>query len=246
MGLTKSQEAIWQKARALGAGLQGVSLSEELCAYLVGRMVLDLDLQARFPDVPNSLPPFFNSGSIEELVLAHVDSKALFESTRIMKSIRARAPTASSPNVRRVMQANRSANTQPEILLGSALHRAGLRFRKNAKPDPELKCKADFVFRGTKVSIFVDGCFWHGCPKHFGTPKVNSDWWDEKIADNQRRDRFKRVRLRQRGWIVVRIWEHDINPNRLPTIVKTIIRLVKPEHHEVEREKRLANSSIPK
>ncbi len=139
-----------------------------------------------------------------------------------MKSIRARAPAASSPLVRRVMQANASSDTQPELILCSALHRAGLRFRKNVRPEVELKCKADIVFRKARVCIFVDGCYWHGCPRHFETPKVNSDWWDEKIVDNRKRDRKKRTMLRRYGWRVISIWEHDVVPRKLAALVERI------------------------
>ncbi len=139
-----------------------------------------------------------------------------------MKSIRARAPAASSPLVRRVMQAIPPSNTQPEVLLCRALHRAGLRFRKNIRPEVELKCKADIVFRKAKVCIFVDGCYWHGCPTHFEPPKVNSDWWDEKISDNRKRDRKKRSMLRRHGWRVINIWEHDVIPRKLAGLVERI------------------------
>lgn len=146
-----------------------------------------------------------------------------------MKSIRARAPAASSPLVRRVMQANRSSNTQPEVLLSSSLRQAGLRFRKDTRPEPGFKCKADLVFRARKVCIFVDGCYWHGCRKHFRTPRINADWWNEKIDETRRRDRAKRKHLRERGWTVLRIWEHEITPNIVPRLVKKISELVKWE-----------------
>src|SRR5690349_9843162 len=120
-----------------------------------------------------------------------------------MKSIRARAPQASSPLVRQVMQANISSGTQPELVLCRALHHSGLRFRKNIRPQPELKCKADIVFSRAKVCVFVDGCYWHGCPKHFEIPRVNSAWWTEKIEDNRKRDQRKRSMLRQYGWRVI-------------------------------------------
>jgi DNA mismatch endonuclease (patch repair protein) len=71
-------------------------------------------------------------------------------------------------------------------------------------------CKADIVFRRAGLCVFVDGCYWHGCPKHFRTPKVNAAWWNEKIADNRSRDRRKTAALRRRGWTVIRIWEHEL------------------------------------
>jgi len=127
-----------------------------------------------------------------------------------VSSIRKRAPKASSPLVRRVMQANVGKVTSPERILRSALHATGLRFRKDARPERDLRITADVVFRRAKVCIFVDGCFWHGCPRHFATPKTNSRWWEEKIADNAARDRRQTTLVRRRGWRVLRFWEHQI------------------------------------
>lgn len=129
------------------------------------------------------------------------------------RSIRTRAPKASSAHVRQIMQSIRTQDTQPEIALRLALHRLGHRYRKDTRPETSLRCKADIVFRKLKICVFVDGCFWHGCPTHFRMPKTNSDWWIEKIDDNRARDIRQAERLRKAGWIVVRIWEHQINDN---------------------------------
>ena len=139
-----------------------------------------------------------------------------------MKSIRARAPRASSPAVRRVMQAVRSCDTLVEALLRSRLHRLGLRFRKHTNVDPEVRCKADVVFRAARLCVFVDGCFWHGCPAHYRKPRANSAWWDEKVAENRRRDRRQAIALRKRGWAVVRIWEHAIAAENIDRIAYAI------------------------
>lgn len=125
-------------------------------------------------------------------------------------SIRARAPRASSPSVRRVMQANTGRATRPEAGLRSAVHRLGLRFRIDVRPESALRCTADLVFRRARVCVFVDGCYWHGCPKHFHPPKQNGAWWTEKIEDNRRRDRRRSQELADRGWKVLRVWEHDL------------------------------------
>jgi DNA mismatch endonuclease (patch repair protein) len=71
--------------------------------------------------------------------------------------------------------------------------------------------KPDFVFRKTKVALFVDGCFWHGCPKHGTRPKTNTEFWNEKIRRNIARDRLVNRTLREAGWRVVRIWEHELH-----------------------------------
>ena len=142
------------------------------------------------------------------------------------KSIRARAPRASSELVRRVMQANRPRGTKPELAVRMALKQVGLRFRTDIAPEASLKCKADFVFRKAGVCIFVDGCYWHGCPRHFVPPKTNFAWWREKIADNRRRDRHKRIQLRKMGWTVIRIWECALTPQRIERTTSRVIRTV--------------------
>lgn len=140
-------------------------------------------------------------------------------------SIRARAPTACSPAVRRVMQANVPRNTSPELRLRRALHAAGLRFRKDARPEPTLRCTADVIFRRQRVCVFVDGCFWHRCHHHFVAPRTNAAWWLEKIAANVERDRRQTTFLRSRGWQVVRAWEHELSePAR---VVQRVLRALR-------------------
>lgn len=74
----------------------------------------------------------------------------------------------------------------------------------------ELTVQPDFVFPKFHVAVFVDGCFWHGCPKHSKIPENNRDFWEEKLAANKCRDRLVSRVLRKAGWSVVRIWEHDL------------------------------------
>lgn len=107
------------------------------------------------------------------------------------------------------MQANRSRDTAPEGAVRRLVHGYGLRYRVAQRPIPGLRRTADLVFRRTKVAVFVDGCFWHGCPIHGTLPKVNSDYWIPKLARNVERDRETDARLRREGWLVVRIWEHE-------------------------------------
>ena len=141
-------------------------------------------------------------------------------------SIRARAPSSSSHLVRRVMQANRGRDTTPEKLFRAYLHKCGLRFRIDVRPEPGFRCKADVVIRRFRLCLFVDGCFWHGCPTHFSCPKRNAAWWQEKIADNVARDKLKSEILAQSGWTVIRFWEHDIfeNPNACVRRVLTVLK----------------------
>ena len=70
--------------------------------------------------------------------------------------------------------------------------------------------KPDFLFRRKRLALFVDGCFWHGCPKHCKAPVGNREFWEKKLSANQERDRRVNRELRKLGWRVVRIWEHDL------------------------------------
>lgn len=133
-------------------------------------------------------------------------------------SIRSRAPRASSAIVRRVMQRNTGHETAQERLLRTFLTKAGLKFRTNTRPEPHLKIKADIVFPKQRVCVFLDGCFWHGCPFHFKVPNSHSPWWKEKIQDNKRRDARQTQALRRRKWKVIRYWEHQIQPDALQRI----------------------------
>ena len=144
-----------------------------------------------------------------------------------MTSIRKRAPSASSRAVRRAMQAVASENTSPETLLRCALHTSGLRYRLHARPEHDLRCNADIVFRAAKVCVFVDGCFWHGCPLHFLLPKTHSAWWEEKIQDNRARDERQQQLLEERGWVVVRLWEHEVRTD-LSRCVRVVRKAVAP------------------
>jgi DNA mismatch endonuclease, patch repair protein len=134
---------------------------------------------------------------------------------------------ASSPRVRKVMQATPSRDTAPEKALRSIMHRMGLRFRKDIEPIEGVRCKADVVFRKAKVCVFVDGCFWHGCPKHFRPPKTNTEWWLEKVQDNQERDTKKTMLIKKHSWMVLRYWEHEIQSDNAVKIAMKISRAVK-------------------
>ena len=109
------------------------------------------------------------------------------------------------------MKANRRTDTKPELALRHALHRLGYRYRKDHRLDLDggRRVRPDIAFTARKVAVFVDGCFWHGCPDHAVPPKANADWWQEKLAANVARDQRSKAALAQDGWLVVRIWEHE-------------------------------------
>lgn len=119
------------------------------------------------------------------------------------------ASWASSPAVRRNMQANRGRDTAPEIAVRRLLHAHGLRYRVNTALDFDRRRRADITFPRLRLAIFIDGCYWHGCAEHFQTPKTNTEFWLHKIGSNQARDRSTDATLRGAGWTVLRFWEHD-------------------------------------
>ncbi|MFJ6492362.1 very short patch repair endonuclease [Streptomyces californicus] len=116
---------------------------------------------------------------------------------------------ASSAARRRNMQAIRSRDTKPERLIRRLVHANGLRYRVAARPLPDLRRTADLVFRPAKVAVFIDGCYWHGCPEHYVSPKTNPGYWSEKVARNIARDRDTDEQLTAAGWLVLRFWEHQ-------------------------------------
>jgi len=116
---------------------------------------------------------------------------------------------ASTPSIRRKMQAQQSRDTAPELALRRAVHALGLRYRVDRAPIKGLRRRADLVFAPTKLAVFVDGCFWHCCPDHGNWPRVNGAWWRAKLERNVARDKSTDERLREAGWTVVRIWEHE-------------------------------------
>lgn len=107
------------------------------------------------------------------------------------------------------MQANRSKDTSPEVAVRSALHRAGLRFRKHYRPVATLRCEADVVFRRQRIAVFIDGCYWHGCAEHAQVPTTNHEYWLAKIGGNVARDARNNKVLADAGWLVLRFWEHE-------------------------------------
>src|SRR5437868_14001783 len=120
---------------------------------------------------------------------------------RIPRDSTASQSWASTPAVRARMQRQQTRDTQPELAIRRLLHAAGLRYRVDAAPLPTLRCRADVVFGPTKVALFVDGCFWHGCPDHGARPtRANPSYWADKIRRNRERDRRTDELLKEVGW----------------------------------------------
>lgn len=107
------------------------------------------------------------------------------------------------------MRANRRRDTKPELAIRSILHARGLRYRVDSSPMKGIRTRADIVFSKAKIAVFVDGCYWHGCPEHFIMPKTNVDYWSEKIKRNRERDEAADIALAAAGWLSIRVWEHE-------------------------------------
>lgn len=120
------------------------------------------------------------------------------------------------------MQLTRRRDTPGELALRSALHAMGFRYRVDVTL-PGTRRRADVVFRAARLAVFVDGCFWHACPKHATWPRANADWWRAKICGNVTRDRDTDRRLRAAGWRVLRFWEHE-DPYKAAVMVKRQLR----------------------
>jgi DNA mismatch endonuclease (patch repair protein) len=107
------------------------------------------------------------------------------------------------------MKRVKGKNSEAERPLRAALHAEGLRFRLHRRI---VGITADVVFPGEKIVVFVDGCFWHGCPKHATFPKSNQGYWLPKLKENKSRDKRQSTRLRKEGWTVIRLWGHECLP----------------------------------
>jgi DNA mismatch endonuclease (patch repair protein) len=107
------------------------------------------------------------------------------------------------------MRANKKKNSRPELSVRRALHARGFRYRIHYPIKIEGRVtRPDIVFPRRQVAVFIDGCFWHGCPEHGTTPRSNTHYWIPKLARNRLRDESTTLRLEAAGWLVIRIWEH--------------------------------------
>jgi DNA mismatch endonuclease (patch repair protein) len=118
-----------------------------------------------------------------------------------------------------VMRAIHSRDTKPELTLRRALWHAGLRYRVHC---PIAGATPDICFLRQKVAIFVDGCFWHGCPRHYVPPSGNAVYWTRKIRRTQTRDARDTIRLQAAGFAVLRFWECEVWQE-----IDSVIELVK-------------------
>lgn len=157
-------------------------------------------------------------------------------SKRIPRAESALSSTATSPGVRSRMQQQRTRDTGPELALRHLLHAAGLRYRVDRPPLPGMRRRADLVFGPARVAVYVDGCFWHGCPEHGNAPRANSDYWRAKLETNRRRDLDTDVRLAEAGWQVLRVWEHEDAPMAAERVRSAVLK----RRHRPASDRRLA------
>jgi DNA mismatch endonuclease, patch repair protein len=131
---------------------------------------------------------------------------------------------ASSEGVRRSMQSNRGKDTKLELRVRKALHARGLRYRLQRKVPGSSRRTIDIAFPRQRVAVFIDGCFWHGCPIHHTVSKTNASFWAEKVRRNRARDADTDGLLAEHGWTSARFWEHQSTEE----IVEEVVRLVRP------------------
>ena len=137
-------------------------------------------------------------------------------------------PFPASAAVTANMKANRRTDTKPELALRAALHALGYRYRKDFRLDlPLRRVRPDVAFTRRKVAVFIDGCFWHGCPDHYRPSTKNKVFWEQKLAANRARDAQTNETLTAEGWAVIRVWEHedmDAAANRIEAAVRATRR----------------------
>ncbi|MFJ4998636.1 very short patch repair endonuclease [Microbacterium sp. NPDC088619] len=152
------------------------------------------------------------------------------------------ASWASSPAARATMRANRGRDTGPEMQVRRLVHAAGLRYRVHARPERDLRRTVDMLFRRARVTVLIDGCFWHGCPEHHQPPKSNAAFWSDKISTNRARDAQTTDSLTRRGWLVLRFWEHEIRAD-VDAVAARIIHSVRTRSADALSEQSVENRS---
>ena len=125
-------------------------------------------------------------------------------------------------------------NRATELVLAALLRRHGLtgwrrhlEIRAAAAGRRRFRVRPDFVFRRQRVALFVDGCFWHGCPRHGTLPAGHRPFWRRKLAGNRARNRRVNRALRRLGWRVVRVWEHELARPREPRLARRLARALR-------------------
>ncbi len=121
----------------------------------------------------------------------------------------------------------RKRDNGPEMAVRRLLHAAGLRYRVAWPVPGQRRRTIDIAFTRARVAVFIDGCFWHGCPVHGTSPTANAAWWVDKIATNQARDADVTAQLDAMGWTVMRFWEHEL-PSDVVTRIVAVLGAAQP------------------
>ncbi|MED5801240.1 very short patch repair endonuclease [Gordonia sp. Z-3] len=150
-----------------------------------------------------------------------IDSAILVTAYRL-RYRRMNSPEPLDDAVRRRMQKQQRRDTSVELSVRRLLHAGGFRYRVDYRPSSTLRCRGDIVFTRARVVVFIDGCFWHGCPQHATQPKNNAQWWREKLDANMARDIRSAAALEGRGWHVLRFWEHEEPGDIVDRIIATV------------------------
>lgn len=129
---------------------------------------------------------------------------------------------ASSEGVRRSMKSNRGKDTKLELRVRKALHARGFRYRLQRKVPGSNRRTIDIAFSRQHIAVFIDGCFWHGCPLHHTVAKTNGEFWAAKVARNRERDRDTDRMLLRAGWVAARYWEHQATDEIVEDIVSRL------------------------
>lgn len=174
--------------------------------------------------IGNAVPPLMGSvlGSAIAQQIEGPDATRVRTAPVIPPAAKRPAGRASQETRKRMVTQKRTG-TKPELALRRALHARGLRYRVDAKPLTDLRRTADLVFPRSKVAVFLDGCFWHGCELHSRQTKSNTLWWKDKIDANKKRDAQTTETLVQHGWAVVRIWEHEDTSDAADKVANLVI-----------------------
>ena len=133
-----------------------------------------------------------------------------------------RLPTSSRTSLR--LSKVRQKGTSAELALRREMYRIGLRYRIDYEVLKKTRRVADVAFPGRRIAVFVDGCFWHGCPEHATWPKRNADFWRQKIEANRRRDADTNARLRANGWTALRFWSHESPVDAAKAVARVVAK----------------------
>jgi DNA (cytosine-5)-methyltransferase 1 len=179
--------------------------------------------ESRYRQVGNAVPPLL-ARVLATALVSRLSRQASHNAKIEVKAVKPMAPPPSpiDPVTGRRMRAQKRIDTRPEILLRHELHLRGMRFRIGTKPVQGLRREVDICFPSARVAVFVDGCFWHGCPSHARPTKAHTLWWADKIKANKKRDAKTTKILTGLGWTVIRVWEHQ-TPKDAADLVESVV-----------------------